>query len=87
MLNNYFHTYVVEIVEIEDIKEEEVEDQSGGDQQKIKEEVVNVEQVSQCVHWCMNPVLLDRIMEAKFQITSHVKSVMILKLEIFKLRT
>lgn len=87
MLNNYFHTYVVEIVEIEDIKEEEVEDQSGGDQQKIKEEVVNVEQVSHCVHWCMNPVLLDRIMEAKFQITSHVKSVMILKLEIFKLRT
>lgn len=87
MLNNYFHTYVVEIVEIEDIKEEEVEDQSGGDQQKIKEEVVNVEQVSHCVHWCMNPVLLDRIMEAKFQITPHVKSVMILKLEIFKLRT
>lgn len=86
MLNNYFHTYVVEIVEIEDIKEEEVEDQSGGDQQKIKEEVVNVEQVSHCVHWCMNPVLLDRIMEAKFQITPHVKSVMILKLEIFKLR-
>lgn len=87
MLNNFFHTYVVEIVEIEDIKEEEVEDQSGGDQQKIKEEVVNVEQVSHCVHWCMNPVLLDRIMEAKFQITPHVKSVMILKLEIFKLRT
>lgn len=87
MLNNYFHTYVVEIVEIEDIKEEEVEDQSGGDQLKIKEEVVNVEQVSHCVHWCMNPVLLDRIMEAKFQITPHVKSVMILKLEIFKLRT
>lgn len=87
MLNNYFHTYAVEIVEIEDIKEEEVEDQSGGDQQKIKEEVVNVEQVSHCVHWCMNPVLLDRIMEAKFQITPHVKSVMILKLEIFKLRT
>lgn len=87
MLNNYFHTYVVEIVEIEDIKEEEVEDQSGGDQQKIKEEVVNVKQVSHCVHWCMNPVLLDRIMEAKFQITPHVKSVMILKLEIFKLRT
>lgn len=87
MLNNYFHTNVVEIVEIEDIKEEEVEDQSGGDQQKIKEEVVNVEQVSHCVHWCMNPVLLDRIMEAKFQITPHVKSVMILKLEIFKLRT
>lgn len=87
MLNNYFHTYVVEIVEIEDIKEEEVEDQSGGDQQKIKEEVVKVEQVSHCVHWCMNPVLLDRIMEAKFQITPHVKSVMILKLEIFKLRT
>lgn len=87
MVNNYFHTYVVEIVEIEDIKEEEVEDQSGGDQQKIKEEVVNVEQVSHCVHWCMNPVLLDRIMEAKFQITPHVKSVMILKLEIFKLRT
>lgn len=64
MLNNYFHTYVVEIVEIEDIKEEEVEDQSGGDQQKIKEEVVNVEQVSQCVYWCMNPVLLVRLIEA-----------------------
>lgn len=64
MLNNYFHTYVVEIVEIEDIKEEEVEDQSGGDQQKIKEEVVNVEQVSHCVHWCMNPVLLVRLIEA-----------------------
>lgn len=64
MLNNYFHTYVVEIVEIEDIKEEEVEDQSGGDQQKIKEEVVNVEQVSHCGHWCMNPVLLDRLIEA-----------------------
>lgn len=87
MLNNFFHTYVVEIVEIEDIKEEEVEDQSGGDQQKIKEEVVNVEQVSHCVHWCMNPVLLDRLIEASFQITPHVKSVMILKLEIFKLRT
>lgn len=64
MLNNFFHTYVVEIVEIEDIKEEEVEDQSGGDQQKIKEEVVSVEQVSHCVHWCMNPVLLDRLIEA-----------------------
>lgn len=64
MLNNYFHTYVVEIVEIEDIKEEEVEDQSGGDQQKIKEEVVNVEQVSHCVHWCMNPVLLVCLIEA-----------------------
>lgn len=64
MLNNFFHTYVVEIVEIEDIKEEEVEDQSGGDQQKIKEEVVNVEQVSHCVHWCMNPVLLVRLIEA-----------------------
>lgn len=64
MLNNFFHTYVVEIVEIEDVKEEEVEDQSGGDQQKIKEEVVNVEQVSHCVHWCMNPVLLDRLIEA-----------------------
>lgn len=88
MLNNYFYTYVVEIVEIEDIKEEvDVEDQSGGDQQKIKEEVVNVEQVSHCVHWCMNPVLLDRLIEAKFQITPHVKSVIILKVEIFKLRT
>lgn len=87
MLNNFFHTYVVEIVEIEDIKEEEVEDQSGGDQQKIKEEVVNVEQVSHCVHWCINPVLLDQLIEAKFQITPHVKSVMILKVEIFKLRT
>lgn len=59
MLSNSFHTYVVEIVEIEDIKEEEVEDQSGGDQQKIKEEVVNLEQVSHGVHWCMNPVPLD----------------------------
>lgn len=61
MLSNSFHTYVVEIVEIEDIKEEEVEDQSGGDQQKIKEEVVNLEQVSHGVHWCMNPVPLDRL--------------------------
>lgn len=51
-------------MEIEDIKEEEVEDQSGGDQQKIKEEIVNVEQVSHCVHWFMNPVLLDRLIEA-----------------------
>lgn len=33
-----------EIVEIEEIKEEEVEDQSVSDQQKIKEEVVNLEQ-------------------------------------------
>lgn len=63
MLSNSSHTYVVEIVEIEDIKEEEVEDQSGGDQQKIKEEVVNLEQVSHCVHWCMNPVPLDRLIE------------------------
>lgn len=63
MLSNSFHTYVVEIVEIEDIKEEEVEDQSGGDQQKIKEEVVNLEQVSHGVRWCMNPVPLDRLIK------------------------
>lgn len=63
VLNNYFYIYVVEIVEIEDIKEEEVEDQSGGDQQKIKEEVVNVEQVSYCVYWCMNLVFLVRFIE------------------------
>lgn len=63
MLSNSFHTYVVEIVEIEDIKEEEVEDQSGSDQQKIKEEVVNLEQVSHGVHWCMNPVPLDRLIK------------------------
>lgn len=60
VLNNYFYIYVVEIVEIEDIKEEvDVEVQSGGDQQKIKEEVVNVEQVSYCVYWCINLVFLD----------------------------
>lgn len=63
MLSNSFHTYVVEIVEIEDIKEEEVEDQSGSDQQKIKEEVVNLEQVSHGVRWCMNPVPLDRLIK------------------------
>lgn len=63
MLSNSCHTYVVEIVEIEDIKEEEVEDQSGSDQQKIKEEVVNLEQVSHSVHWCMNPVPLDRLIK------------------------
>lgn len=65
-----------EIVEIEDIKEEvDVEDQSGGDQQKIKEEVVNVEQEENQESTDIGFVQLDEEISIKEEPMSPASSV------------